>query len=352
MGTISRPFSYSAGNTIDPSENNSNENTIYSEFNGSIENANIAAAAAIAPSKIDGSAFTTATFSRGINLTLSSTLQFGTSTQVITVGGSGSFTVTPSDLFSSALNRNHISGLRTISPSASATTNVIINPGECRSIQNNFDIEMSATFTVDISAAGAGGLASGTVTASLGYGIWIHGDSAGTASVTIVFDPEIDASSAPAAVTGRDVYRMISFRSTDSAKDLVSATQSGDYIRYTGDVIQDVADSSITTNTFETATVTVPPNCVGHFYATTSNNTGMGEVRLFVKTSGAADATGPNEHISAFQTVVGDARTTSTEFTCLVSASSEIEYASLESAGAVTVTIRTLGFWMNTRRDP
>jgi len=52
MGTITRPNTYTAGNTIDPTENNDNETTIYSEFNGNIDNANIKAAAGILESKI------------------------------------------------------------------------------------------------------------------------------------------------------------------------------------------------------------------------------------------------------------------------------------------------------------
>jgi hypothetical protein len=52
MGTIVRPNSYTAGNTIDPTENNDNETTIYNEFNGSIDNDNIDASAGIVESKL------------------------------------------------------------------------------------------------------------------------------------------------------------------------------------------------------------------------------------------------------------------------------------------------------------
>lgn len=58
MGTITRPYTYTAGNTITASQNESNETTLYNEFNGNIDNANIKSSAAIVESKI---AFNTST---------------------------------------------------------------------------------------------------------------------------------------------------------------------------------------------------------------------------------------------------------------------------------------------------
>lgn len=52
MGVITRPYSFVSGNTILAAENNSNETTIYNEFNGNIENANIKSTAAIEESKL------------------------------------------------------------------------------------------------------------------------------------------------------------------------------------------------------------------------------------------------------------------------------------------------------------
>jgi hypothetical protein len=56
MATITRPYSYVANTTIEPAQVNDDFNTIYSEFNGSISNANIDASAAIAATKISGTA--------------------------------------------------------------------------------------------------------------------------------------------------------------------------------------------------------------------------------------------------------------------------------------------------------
>ena len=58
MGTIARGTkagggtNFNSGQTIDPAENNTDHNTMYTEFNGNIENVNVKAAAAIASSKI------------------------------------------------------------------------------------------------------------------------------------------------------------------------------------------------------------------------------------------------------------------------------------------------------------
>lgn len=70
MALITKPNTFSAGETIVASEHNSNFDTVYNEFNGSISNANIDGSAAIVdtklaqittPSKVSGAAFTSLT---------------------------------------------------------------------------------------------------------------------------------------------------------------------------------------------------------------------------------------------------------------------------------------------------
>ena len=55
-GTITKPNTFTSGTTIVSGEVNSNFDTIYSEFNGSISNANVSGSAAIIGSKLDLSA--------------------------------------------------------------------------------------------------------------------------------------------------------------------------------------------------------------------------------------------------------------------------------------------------------
>lgn len=53
MGTISKPKTFASGATIKADEHNDNYDTIYNEFNGNIENANIKSSAAIDGSKLN-----------------------------------------------------------------------------------------------------------------------------------------------------------------------------------------------------------------------------------------------------------------------------------------------------------
>jgi hypothetical protein len=75
MATISKPYTFSAGATIVASEHNSNFDTIYNEFNGSISNANIDTMAAIADSKL--AQITTAGKVSGAAITLLTSLPSG-----------------------------------------------------------------------------------------------------------------------------------------------------------------------------------------------------------------------------------------------------------------------------------
>lgn len=82
MGTITRPNSFVAGNTIIASEVNSDFNTIYNEFNGNIENANVKSSAAIAASKIN---FGTSVWNRGVLSLATSDISVGTGKDEFTI---------------------------------------------------------------------------------------------------------------------------------------------------------------------------------------------------------------------------------------------------------------------------
>ena len=89
MSIISRQYEYAAGDTINPDENNANENAVYNLVNGSLDNDNIASDANIVESKI---AFNTSsdhshngvdskliTINRGFSWTVLGTLATGDS---------------------------------------------------------------------------------------------------------------------------------------------------------------------------------------------------------------------------------------------------------------------------------
>jgi hypothetical protein len=58
MGVVSKPYNFSANTTIVSAQVNSDLDTLYAEFNGNIDNANIKSGAAIAASKIANTAAT------------------------------------------------------------------------------------------------------------------------------------------------------------------------------------------------------------------------------------------------------------------------------------------------------
>jgi hypothetical protein len=89
MAVITRQHEYTAGNTIDPDENNANENALYNLVNGDLDNDNIASDAAIVESKIsfntttghshDGTDSKLITINRGFSWTVLGTLATGDS---------------------------------------------------------------------------------------------------------------------------------------------------------------------------------------------------------------------------------------------------------------------------------
>lgn len=75
MSLVNKPYTFSAGATIVAAEHNSNFDTIFNEFNGSITNANISGSAAITDSKL--AQLTTAGKVSGAALTLLGSIPSG-----------------------------------------------------------------------------------------------------------------------------------------------------------------------------------------------------------------------------------------------------------------------------------
>ena len=119
MGTVTKTYTFSPNTTIESAQVNSDFDTIYSEFNGNIENANIKASAAISASKISGTA---ATLSNDETFTGAKTL--AKTIQTITAATDGS-TVT----FNLSLGNIHtvtLGGNRTLALSNGSTGQVFI----------------------------------------------------------------------------------------------------------------------------------------------------------------------------------------------------------------------------------
>lgn len=98
MATINKPYTFSAGGTIVAAEHNSNFDTIYNEFNGSISNANISGSAAISDSKL--AQITTAGKVSGAAITLLTSVPSGAG--IIPVANLGSGTPSSSTFLDGA----------------------------------------------------------------------------------------------------------------------------------------------------------------------------------------------------------------------------------------------------------
>lgn len=252
---------------------------------------------------------------------------------------------------------NYIAGL-TLSNDTDTAHDIAIAVGECRDDGDAVDMALTSVLTKQIDASwavgdDAGGLdgtesSAGTPDASTVYYMWLIRRS-DTGVVDALFS---ESSSSPTMPASYDQKRLIGFVVTDGSANIVAFTQSGDYFRFTGDVLTEVSDNTITSATYEAATLSVPPSCIADIYAH-GDCTSADTVFVNVRTHGAADeatalegialeveqATDGNIHIGGFMSV-------------LVNASSQIQYAAEETAGTTTVTISTIGCHMLTRSNP
>ncbi len=252
-----------------------------------------------------------------------------------------------------ALSHNFIGGL-ILSNDANPDEDINITAGSAQDSANAQMITLASEITKQIDATwavgnDAGGLASGaSLTASTLYAVWLIRRS-DTGVVDVLID---DSFATPDYPTSYDESRLIGAIATDSSSDIITFTQVGDYFRYTGDVIKDVNDTTITNDTFETGTLSVPPLSLAHIYALLSNVTSTDVIGLLmIRTKGAADSVDSSEEfLQSRNTVAFDSA--GAIGTVLCNGSSQVEYAANEDSGNVTILINTLGFTMLTRSNP
>ncbi len=220
-------------------------------------------------------------------------LALGTSDQVPTSDGTDlAFADVP-------LSLNYTAGL-TLSKSAADTLGIAV--GECRDDGDAVNLALTSAHTKDVSSSwvvgtGNGSLDTGSYAASTLYAVWLMRRS--DTGVVDVLTSLAFANGSLTKPTNYDQFRLIGFFVTDAGPDILAFTQVGDYFRLTGDVVTDVTDATMTADTFETATLSVPPNCLAHIYATmTSDGDTAADGDIAVRTAGAADAGGPTESVS------------------------------------------------------
>lgn len=255
-----------------------------------------------------------------------------------------------------ALPTNYIGGLITSNDAVDADHDIAIAPGVARSADDSASLKLAAILTKQIDATwavgdDAGGMESADhpVQADTMYALWLI-KRPDTGVVDAMFSLDYSSPTLPANYTKK---RLIGSVRTDSSSNIIAYVQSGDYFRYTGDIIQDVADSTITSTTFETGTLSVPPKALATIRGSHDNTTATDELtaQLWVRYKGAADATTTQEAFMNVQVAANFDRLTG-QGTVLVDSSREMEYAVSELSGSSTVVITTVGFLMLTRREP
>jgi hypothetical protein len=170
MATITRQYEYTAGNTIDPDENNANENALFNEINGSLDNDNIASDAAIVESKIsfntttghnhDGT--TSKAIPKGYVGTITGTLTTGTSkTPVLVVVNSQTITKAYARVKTAPTGANLIIDINKNGTSiwnTNQANRLTIDAGDSEGTQTSFDTTTLADedyLTIDIDQVGS-----------------------------------------------------------------------------------------------------------------------------------------------------------------------------------------------------
>lgn len=257
-----------------------------------------------------------------------------------------------------SLGRGYIGGLLT-SNGTDSDHDIDIAVGVCMDVDGDTLINIASAVGKQLDTTWATGGTPGTPTGGLSSslsisadtGYYVHAFIAGGVA-EIGFDTSATAANLVADHSAT-AYRPIGYVVTDGSSNIIAYTQVGDYFRFTGDIVSDIVDSTITNNTFEVGALSVPISSLAHIYVSISNKTEMnGRYEAVVRTNGAVDAIGSyveafigGEHLSTVFDVV------TTQGLVLVDGSSQIEYAADENSGATTLSISTIGFTMLKRSN-
>jgi len=271
----------------------------------------------------------------------------GSDGQVLTSTGAGS---PPAfETAGGGITQNAIAGLILSKTGADTLT---IAAGSARNAGDAATMVLAA-FTKNVSASwavgtGNGSLDTGSYAASTLYAAWLIRRS-DTGVNDVLTSTSFTAPTMPASY---DQKRLIGYFVTDTGPDIIAFTQVGDYFRMTGDVINDLSDSTITADAFETTALSVPPNCLAHIYVRLEN---VGDTAtqgvMSIRTAGAADSAAGTESWGQIQTSATFDAVTNAGMV-LVDGSSQVNYTASEGGGTAQVDIRTFGCLMLTRREP
>ena len=273
--------------------------------------------------------------------------------------------LTGTDLSDGIIAKNHIAedrgaigGLTCSNNGTDADHDLDIAVGYATDYGNAVVMELTTAITKQIDATwavgtNAGGLDTGAVAASTGYGVYLIRRS-DTGVVDVLFSTDMSAAGSSVTMpTNYDQKRLIGWVRTDGSSNILSFLQSGDYFRLQGDVVQEVSDATITANTYETLTMTVPPMSEALCYTGFSNTAETGgSMHVWLKTKGAADSALSGDEVILRVTTGTTPDEMTAQTTVLTDSNSQVEYAGSEVSGTTTIFVRMYGCIMHTRSYP
>ena len=253
---------------------------------------------------------------------------------------------------------NALGGLKT-SNGTDAAHDIDIAVGFARDYSDSAEMVLGSVLTKQIDAgwsvgSGAGGLDTGSVAAHTGYGVYLIRRS-DTGVVDAMFSLDMTPNKATATFpTNYDQHRLIGWVKTDAGSNILSFIQSGDTFRIMGALVKDIDDTSITSNTFETATLDTPPLChvVAIIYIENSGNTDL-RMSIHIKTKGASEDSEPrNGHLGFDFDSGAVANEVHGQLAVLSDSAGQIEYLIYENSGSARFEMKIIGMRMDTRRNP
>jgi len=248
-----------------------------------------------------------------------------------------------------ACARGALHGLGWASNSGDPANDIDLGPGIARDDADSDTLLLTATLTKRLDAGWAagsnqGGLDTGAKAAGTLYALWLV-KRPDTGAVDALFSASFTA---PAMPTNYTKKRLVGAVLTDAGAAIVGFVQQGDLVRYTGAAVLDLDDSTITADTYDTATLSVPPNALAHVYVRGLNGTETAASgRVHLRRNGAADA---GNGFSTAAVGVGWSTGTFRDAAGLVQvmtdANRQVQYAMSEAAGAARVILTTVGYAM------
>ena len=274
--------------------------------------------------------------------------------------------LTATDIADGIIAKNHIAedrggigGLTCSNNGTDGDHDIDIAVGYATDYGNAVVMELTSSITKQIDATwavgtNAGGLDTGAVAASTGYGVYLIRRS-DTGVVDALFSTDMSAAGSSVTMpTNYDQKRLIGWVRTDSSSNILAFTQSGDYFRLTGTLPTELTDATITDDTYETLTLTSPPLCLAHVGVDLTNSSETATfMRLYLKTKGASDVANSQQHCwIAYATGGTDHDWLSNDGFVLSDSASQVEYATNETTDGATIKIGAIGCNMLTRSNP